>query len=53
MSAFVDTPARRHARDRHAEEAARRRSVVFGLVLALIAAMLAVGAIATVVVALG
>ena len=53
MSSFGDTHPHVHTTEDVAEQEARRRAVVFGLLLALISAMLSVGAIASLIVLFG
>ena len=53
MSRFADTHPQVYTRDDLNEQEARRRAVVYGLLCALISAMLTVGAIASLVMALG
>ncbi len=53
MSRFAETHPQVYSREDLAEQEARRRAVVFGLLSALISAMLTVGAIASLVMALG
>ncbi len=49
MTGFVDTHPHVYSRDDLAEQEARRRAIVFGLLGALISALLSVGAIASLV----
>ena len=53
MSEVADAPAPSHRREDAVAVAAKRRAVVFGLMLSLISALLVIGAIASLVVALG
>lgn len=53
MTRFVETHPQVYTREDLDEQEARRRAVVYGLVCALISAMLTIGAIASLVVALG
>jgi predicted tellurium resistance membrane protein TerC len=53
MSRFVETHPQVYTRDDLAEQEAKRRAIVFGLLGALISAMLTVGAIASLVMAFG
>jgi predicted tellurium resistance membrane protein TerC len=51
MSRFVETHPQVYTREDLAEQEAKRRAIVFGLLGALISAMLTVGAIASLVMA--
>ncbi len=53
MTRFVETHPQVYTREDLDEQEAKRRAVVYGLVCALISAMLTIGAIASLVVALG
>jgi predicted tellurium resistance membrane protein TerC len=53
MTRFVETHPQVYTREDLDEQEARRRAVVYGLLGALISAMLTIGAIASLVVALG
>ncbi len=53
MTRFAETRPHVYSREDMAERDATRRAVVFGLLCALISAMLAVGAIASLILALG
>ncbi len=53
MSRFPETHPQVYTREDLAEHEAKRRAIVFGLLCALISAMLTVGAIASLVMAFG
>ncbi len=53
MSRFAETHPEIYTREDFAEHEAKRRAIVFGLLGALISAMLTVGAIASLVMAFG
>jgi hypothetical protein len=53
LSPFAETRPHFYTPEDPAEQEAKRRAVVFGLVLGLTSAMLSIGAIATLVIALG
>jgi len=53
LSRFVETHPQVYTREDLDEQEAKRRAVVYGLVCALISAMLTIGAIASLVMALG
>lgn len=53
MSLFPETHPQVYTREDLAEQEAKRRAIVFGLLCALISAMLTVGAIASLVMAFG
>lgn len=53
VSRFVETHPQVYTREDLVEQEARRRAVVYGLLGALISAMLTIGAIASLVMALG
>ena len=53
MSRFAETHPHVYTREDLAEQEAKRRAIVYGLLGALISAMLTIGAIASLVMALG
>ena len=53
MSRFAETHPQVYSREDLDEQEAKRRAIVYGLVCALISAMLTIGAIASLVMALG
>jgi predicted tellurium resistance membrane protein TerC len=53
MSRFAETHPQVYSREDLAEQEAKRRAIVYGLLCALISAMLTIGAIASLVMALG
>lgn len=53
VSRFAETHPQVYTREDRAEQEAKRRAVVYGLLCALISAMLTIGAIASLIMALG